>query len=51
MKLYFEPPCVLVDWCLIKHRCNFAFAVNFTLATFDLLTFSEGKGCMLRNFL
>jgi len=49
MKLYFEPPCVLVDWCLIKHRRKFAFAVNFTFSALDLLPFSEGNGCMLRN--
>jgi hypothetical protein len=43
VKLYFEPPCVLVAWCLIEHIGNFAFAVNFTFAAFDILSFSEGK--------
>jgi hypothetical protein len=49
MKLYFEHPCVLVAWCLIKHRGSFAFAVNFTFAAFDIMPFSEGKACMMRN--
>jgi hypothetical protein len=49
VKLYFEPPFVLVAWCLTKHRDNFAFAVNFTFVAFDMLPFSERKVCMLRN--
>ena len=44
-----KPHCVLVAWCLIKHRGVFVFAVNFTFEAFYILPFSEGKGCMLRN--